>query len=238
VLVPGTPPSSADSIITPCTFLFPPVIDISAVSETNLLNRLQACLPSTEPSRRPSAESTGVGSAEKTGFCQKRCHNFLRYLSCKYVLDPQSKQSTGEHTKKKFFGKIDSFVGVEKSAGFIKKIFFGFFFMLQGFVYLVWFTWVTVWFLYNAWSLPLRVVFLYQTESNAQIWFIFDCIADIFYVIDILAFKSHKQFIREGFWVYDSKEARKTYIRSWDFLVFHCKDRLLLLRNLIFMSKL
>ena len=97
----------------------------------------------------------------------------------------------------------------------------------KGYIYLIWLTWVTVWFLYNAWVIPLRVVFLYQTESNAHIWFVFDCIADIFYVVDILAFKSHKKFIREGFWIYDSKEAWLIYIRSLQFLVSLVLSRVL-----------
>lgn len=78
---------------------------------------------------------------------------------------------------------------------------------------------MSVCFMYNAAVIPLRAVFPYQTKENVHIWQYFDFIADLVYVIDIIAFKSHRKFLREGFWIKDPVETRKSYFETLQFKV-------------------
>ncbi|CAL8070629.1 unnamed protein product [Orchesella dallaii] len=71
----------------------------------------------------------------------------------------------------------------------------------QSWTYVTWLLIVSTAFIYNAWVIPLRVVFPYQTESNTTLWIIFDSIADVVYLIDMLIFKPHVKFIQHGFWI-------------------------------------
>lgn len=86
--------------------------------------------------------------------------------------------------------------------------------------YIIWLAVVAVGFSYNAWMIPLRVIFPYQTASNVTAWIVFDCIADFIYLIDLFAFKPHVKFIQNGFWVKTPKETLASYLRSLQFKVF------------------
>ncbi|KAG5868023.1 hypothetical protein JTB14_032328 [Gonioctena quinquepunctata] len=68
--------------------------------------------------------------------------------------------------------------------------------------------------LYNAWVIPLRSTFPYQTKDNRPIWMTFDYIADFIYLIDAFCIKPRVKYLNEGFWVTDIKLLRKNYIKN------------------------
>lgn len=53
-------------------------------------------------------------------------------------------------------------------------------------------------FLYNAFGIPLRSSYPYQTESNLMYWLIADYIADAIYLTDVLFIKPRLRFMRGG----------------------------------------
>ena len=69
---------------------------------------------------------------------------------------------------------------------------------LPGKLYLFWLFIVTLAFMYNAYSIPLRAVFPYQTSENLKYWLLCDYICDLIYVLDILIFKVRISFLNSG----------------------------------------
>jgi len=88
-----------------------------------------------------------------------------------------------------------------------------------GKTYVGWLTLVSFAFTYNAWVIPLRLIFPYQTKENLYKWIIADAMADFVYVFDIVAIKSHVKFISNGFWVKEPSETRKAYVEKLQFKV-------------------
>ncbi|CAD7088316.1 unnamed protein product [Hermetia illucens] len=87
----------------------------------------------------------------------------------------------------------------------------------QGKVYIYWLCVVSLSFLYNAWVIPLRSSFPFQTEENQDIWLALDTCADLIYLFDVLFFKHRVMYLFEGFWVKDRKLTRKNYMRKLQF---------------------
>ncbi|VDN04783.1 unnamed protein product [Thelazia callipaeda] len=83
--------------------------------------------------------------------------------------------------------------------------------------YLIWLSIVVTAFLYNAFGIPLRSSYPYQTESNLIFWFIADYTADAIYLIDMLLVKPRLRFMRSGIPVKENKETAKRYLRSSEF---------------------
>ncbi|VIO95331.1 Uncharacterized protein BM_BM3873 [Brugia malayi] len=83
--------------------------------------------------------------------------------------------------------------------------------------YLIWLTIVVTAFLYNAFGIPLRSSYPYQTKSNLIYWLITDYIADSIYLIDMLFIKPRLRFMSGGLPVKDIKETIKHYVHSNDF---------------------
>ncbi|CAG9529748.1 unnamed protein product, partial [Cercopithifilaria johnstoni] len=83
--------------------------------------------------------------------------------------------------------------------------------------YLIWLTIVVIAFLYNAFGIPLRISYPYQTKSNLIYWLIADYFADAIYLIDMLLIKPRLRFMRGGLPVKDIKETAKHYVQSNDF---------------------
>ncbi|GAB6023645.1 hypothetical protein CHUAL_008412 [Chamberlinius hualienensis] len=78
----------------------------------------------------------------------------------------------------------------------------------------VWLSFVSLCYVYNAWSIVLRASFPYQTPSNVHCWLILDYTADLIYLIDLLAFKPHLRVIHDGLWITQASETRKLYLKS------------------------
>ena len=52
--------------------------------------------------------------------------------------------------------------------------------------------------MYNAWAIPLRAAFPYQTKENVKYWLICDYMCDAIYIVDILLFKMRISFLNSG----------------------------------------
>lgn len=87
----------------------------------------------------------------------------------------------------------------------------------QGKFYIAWLFIVSLSFLYNAWVIPLRSSFPYQTPENTKYWIAVDICADVIYLIDILFVKHRVMYLFEGFWVKDTDLTRKNYMRKLQF---------------------
>ncbi|KAH8316249.1 hypothetical protein KR067_002914, partial [Drosophila pandora] len=87
----------------------------------------------------------------------------------------------------------------------------------QGKIYISWLCVVSLSFLYNAWVIPLRASFPFQTEANTNIWLACDFCADIIYLLDVVFFKHRVMYLFEGFWVKNKNLTRKNYMRKLQF---------------------
>lgn len=89
----------------------------------------------------------------------------------------------------------------------------------QGSLYISWLCIVSMTFLYNAWVIPLRSTFPFQTPENTNTWLTLDFCADAVYLLDIVFVKHRIMFLHEGFWVHDKNLTRKNYMRKLKFKV-------------------
>lgn len=89
----------------------------------------------------------------------------------------------------------------------------------QGSFYISWLCIVSMTFLYNAWVIPLRSTFPFQTPENTNIWLAIDFCADVIYLLDIVLIKHRIMFLHEGFWVRDKNLTRVNYMRKLKFKV-------------------
>lgn len=94
----------------------------------------------------------------------------------------------------------------------------------QGSLYISWLCLVSMTFLYNAWVIPLRSTFPFQTPANTNVWLALDYCADAIYLLDIILVKHRIMFLHEGFWVHDKNLTRKNYIRKLKFKVETSSD--------------
>ncbi|EFX72156.1 hypothetical protein DAPPUDRAFT_59407, partial [Daphnia pulex] len=83
-----------------------------------------------------------------------------------------------------------------------------------GSVYISWLFVVSSSFMYNLWSVPLRMTFPYQDDSNIHLWLIADYVADVAYLADTFLIRPRLRFVREGSWVEDVTDCRNNYIAS------------------------
>lgn len=89
----------------------------------------------------------------------------------------------------------------------------------QGSFYISWLCIISMTFLYNAWVIPLRSTFPFQTPENTNTWLIVDFCADIIYLLDVIFIKHRIMYLYEGFWVRDKDLTRKNYMRKLKFKV-------------------
>ncbi|XP_055365814.1 cyclic nucleotide-gated cation channel beta-1-like [Betta splendens] len=80
--------------------------------------------------------------------------------------------------------------------------------------YVLWMFLVTLAWNWNAWFIPVRWAFPYQTGENIYYWLLTDYLCDLIYILDITIFQPRLQFIRGGDIVSDKKETRKNYIKT------------------------
>lgn len=89
-----------------------------------------------------------------------------------------------------------------------------------GWFYISWLCVVSMSFLYNAWVIPLRSSFPFQTIENTNVWLAMDFCADVIYLIDVVFIKHRLMYLYEGFWVRDKNLTRKNYMRKLQFKVY------------------
>lgn len=85
--------------------------------------------------------------------------------------------------------------------------------------YISWLCVVSLTFLYNAWVIPLRSSFPFQTEDNTNTWLTMDFCGDVIYLIDVVLMKHRVMYLYEGFWVRNKNLTRKNYMRKLQFKV-------------------
>lgn len=91
----------------------------------------------------------------------------------------------------------------------------------QGSFYISWLCIVSMTFLYNAWVIPLRSSFPFQTPENTNTWLVVDFCADVIYLLDVIFIKHRIMYLYGGFWVRDKDLTRKNYMRKLKFKVSH-----------------
>jgi hypothetical protein len=63
---------------------------------------------------------------------------------------------------------------------------------------MAWLFFVVFAFLYNAFVIPLRSTYPYQTEDNVIYWMLCDYICDLIYLMDMVFVKPRLTFMRGG----------------------------------------
>lgn len=104
------------------------------------------------------------------------------------------------------------------------KVFFSGIIDPQGLLYISWLCIVSLTFLYNAWVIPLRSTFPFQTPENNNYWLAADFCADVIYLLDIVFIKHRVMYLNEGFWVHDRHLTRQNYLRKLKFKVKHAPN--------------
>jgi cyclic nucleotide gated channel beta 1 len=84
----------------------------------------------------------------------------------------------------------------------------------NGKVYIIWMSIAAIAVMYNAWVIPLRSTFPYQTPENRPIWMAFDYVADFVYMIDMILIQPRVKYLNEGFWVTDMAQLRHNYMKK------------------------
>ncbi|XP_045061044.1 cyclic nucleotide-gated cation channel beta-3 [Coregonus clupeaformis] len=84
-------------------------------------------------------------------------------------------------------------------------------------VYVLWLFFVTLAWNWNMWLIPVRWAFPYQTPSNIYLWLLTDYLCDLIYILDILVFQPRLQFVRGGDIVFDKKDMRVNYMKTFRF---------------------
>uniref|UniRef100_A0A4W5LH14 Cyclic nucleotide gated channel subunit beta 1b n=1 Tax=Hucho hucho TaxID=62062 RepID=A0A4W5LH14_9TELE len=88
-------------------------------------------------------------------------------------------------------------------------------------VYVLWLFFVTLAWNWNMWLIPLRWAFPYQTPSNIYLWLLTDYLCDLIYILDILFFQPRLQFVRSGDIVFDKRDMRVNYMKTFRSTVKH-----------------
>ncbi|XP_045193271.2 uncharacterized protein LOC123549328 isoform X2 [Mercenaria mercenaria] len=84
----------------------------------------------------------------------------------------------------------------------------------QSKLYLLWLFIVTLAFMYNAWAIPLRAAFPYQTPGNVKYWLACDYVCDFIYIVDILLFKMRISFLNSGLKETHRSKTRANYMQK------------------------
>uniref|UniRef100_A0A673H888 Cyclic nucleotide gated channel subunit beta 1a n=1 Tax=Sinocyclocheilus rhinocerous TaxID=307959 RepID=A0A673H888_9TELE len=78
-------------------------------------------------------------------------------------------------------------------------------------IYVVWLFFVTLAWNWNAWLIPVRCTFPYQTSENIHWWLLMDYFCDGIYILDIFVMQPRLQFVRGGDVVCDKIAMRDNY---------------------------
>uniref|UniRef100_A0AAQ4PFG2 Cyclic nucleotide gated channel subunit beta 1b n=1 Tax=Gasterosteus aculeatus aculeatus TaxID=481459 RepID=A0AAQ4PFG2_GASAC len=81
-------------------------------------------------------------------------------------------------------------------------------------MYVLWMLLVSLAWNWNAWFIPVRCSFPYQTPDNIYYWLLTDYLCDLIYILDITVFQPRLQFVRGGDIVCEKKDMRKNYMTT------------------------
>ncbi|KHJ95788.1 transporter, cation channel family protein [Oesophagostomum dentatum] len=84
----------------------------------------------------------------------------------------------------------------------------------SGRYYMTWLVLVTTAFLYNAYCIPLRSSYPYQTKTNLIYWLILDYTCDFIYLFDMALIKPRLRFMKGGISVKARDQTLKHYLMS------------------------
>lgn len=90
---------------------------------------------------------------------------------------------------------------------------------LYSFSYISWLIILTIIYLYNCWFIVIRTFFPVQTSANVHKFVLFDLICDLFYLLDILWFKSRLRYYENGLYIKEAHLTRKKYFKKPDFVI-------------------
>ncbi|KIH52254.1 hypothetical protein ANCDUO_17646 [Ancylostoma duodenale] len=79
---------------------------------------------------------------------------------------------------------------------------------------MTWLFLVTIAFLYNAFCIPLRSSYPYQTKTNLIYWLILDYTCDFIYLVDMTLIKPRLRFMKGGISVKARDQTLKHYLMS------------------------
>ena len=65
-------------------------------------------------------------------------------------------------------------------------------------MYVLWMFLVSFAWNWNAWFIPVRWAFPYQTPDNIYYWLLTDYLCDLIYILDMTIFQPRLQFVRGG----------------------------------------
>lgn len=89
----------------------------------------------------------------------------------------------------------------------------------NGKTYLAWMSVAAFAVLYNAWVIPLRSTFPYQTPRNRAAWMTFDYVADFIYIMDVFVVQPRIMYLHEGFWIKEMCLTKQNYFQKKAFKV-------------------
>nr|XP_023648672.1 cyclic nucleotide-gated cation channel beta-3-like [Paramormyrops kingsleyae] len=80
--------------------------------------------------------------------------------------------------------------------------------------YIFWLSLVTLVYNYNMWFIPVRLAFPFHSPRSIPFWTFFDVLADIIYLLDIMAFQTRLQFVKGGDIIKDRSLTKLNYRKS------------------------
>lgn len=88
-------------------------------------------------------------------------------------------------------------------------------------MYVLWMLLVSLAWNWNAWFIPVRWAFPYQTPDNIYYWLLADYLCDLIYILDITIFQPRLQFVRGGDIVVSCAIIFKSHIFTAE-VTFYC----------------
>ncbi|XP_074040685.1 cyclic nucleotide-gated ion channel subunit B isoform X2 [Leptinotarsa decemlineata] len=135
-------------------------------------------------------------------------------ISSRETIDPQSRIPLNPKLSISFSDKYDEHLPEIKIQNGFSKFFETQIIDPNSKFYITWMCVAAMSVLYNAWVIPLRSTFPYQTKENRPIWMTFDYMADLIYLIDALFIQPRVKYLNDGFWVTDVRLLRRNYIKN------------------------
>uniref|UniRef100_A0A665TC60 Cyclic nucleotide gated channel subunit beta 1b n=1 Tax=Echeneis naucrates TaxID=173247 RepID=A0A665TC60_ECHNA len=153
---------------------------------------------------------TSENPAEYATFC-----NFLHNVQCSRIFFTHTTQKLLLQGSWCLLSVLDL-----KHPPFISPLFNCLISLNTDLMYVLWMFLVSLAWNWNAWFIPVRWAFPYQTPDNIYYWLLTDYLCDLIYILDITVFQPRLQFVRGGDIVVSGIKEALTVINLSDFPVF------------------